>query len=79
MDLTEFRQIILEIADFFQRYYEHDRFYEDALRKAADLPDEGFAEFLKSNELWDGSGSLADTGFVYDPGASRAEAAPGRV
>ena len=66
MDLADFRQIVLEIAALFERCYQHDQFYEDALLQAATLPDEEFTEFLKSNELWGGSGSLADSGFEYD-------------
>lgn len=59
------RETLLAIADLLDAG--HEVFFARAVRNELDGPEERLEEFLVSNELWGGSGSLADSAFAPTP------------
>jgi hypothetical protein len=62
---VDMRKALIEIADLLDAG--HEVFFAAAVRHELDGPEEKLEEFLVSNELWGGSGSLADSAFAPIP------------
>jgi hypothetical protein len=61
-DASTFRSILSDIACLLEEGREKQ--FADAVRTALASSDKAVAEFLTSNALWGGSGSIADSAFV---------------
>jgi hypothetical protein len=64
-------RVLSEIADLLEAAGESD--FAAALRHVCSAPNQEFEEFLVSNELWGGSGSLADSAFAFRSGSDQDE------
>jgi hypothetical protein len=64
-EMGECRTALSEIAGFLEKGQQH--LHASALREALSDSALRFVEFLISNDLWGGSGSLADSSFTHDP------------
>jgi len=62
MDNAEITAILESIASVLEA--SHEQFYALLVRNALSGPDQGLEEFLRSNDLWGGAGSIADQPFV---------------
>jgi hypothetical protein len=64
MVTEDMRTTLSEIADLLDSGQEV--FFATAVRHALNGPEERLEQFLVSNNLWGGSGSVADSAFAYD-------------
>lgn len=64
------RTILSEITKLLEAG--HEDFFAAVVRNALSCPEQGFKQFLVSNELWGGAGSVADQPFMSDPVRRRA-------
>jgi hypothetical protein len=59
---SEIRAALSEIAELLEKHQEHH--YASAIRDALHGPEKTLETFLASNELWGGSGSIADNSLI---------------
>lgn len=62
MDNAEITAILASIASLLEAG--HEQSYALMVRNALSGPDHSLEEFLRSNDLWGGAGSIADQPFV---------------
>jgi hypothetical protein len=67
----ERRRILSGIADWLEAG--EDYVFAPKARDKCSAPDKEFEEFLVSNDLWGGSGSLADSVFAFRSGGDQDE------
>jgi hypothetical protein len=64
IDVTAYRRMLAEIAALLSKARQSE--YADSIRMALEKDDADVRRFLKSNTLWGGAGSIADSAVVND-------------